>query len=792
MTDCIMVEIDGQQIAAKPNQTIIQVADEANIYIPRFCYHPHLTIAANCRMCLVEVANSPRLMPACALAVAPGLKVATKSAKTQAAQRAVMEFLLINHPLDCPICDQGGECELQDLSLTYGQSRGSYQEAKRAVVDPDLGPLIATAMTRCIQCTRCIRFGDEIAGLRELGAINRGEDLAITTYVAQALHSELSANMIDVCPVGALTAKPSRFMARTWELKQAPGISPHDCIGANVNIHTYQDKVIRVVPRANPEVNEIWLADRDRFGYVGLYHEERLTKPLIKISGQWQEVSWHTALTKVASGLMQIVTETGGDQLGALSTANATLEEFYLCQKLMRALGSSNVDHRLRQSDFRDQAEMPLMPLLGDDFAALSTAASVLLVGSNVQQEQPLIGVRLRQAVANGGSIASINLVAYNYSFAQETVCIVAPDQLTMTLAGVAKSCLADGQTVDLPAKLAQLFVNVTPNIQQQQIANSLQRASSGFILLGNLVFTHPEAATLRRLARFIAELTNVKLGFLPEGANAAGAWMAGMVPHRRAAGKINTHVGLNAQAMIDKKRRGYLLLHVEPDYDCLRPVVVSSALKQAELVVALTAFASKDLLEVADVLLPVAPFAENNGTFINVTGKCQHFDAVVSLLGQTKPGWQVLAELGEKLSLPDFTDISYDRLSAELSAIMQTAVYQMPDSVWKDVNIPAMPSGQMLRISEVPLYSGDGLLRRSQPLQTTQQQLFNDVAAIRLHPSTGFSAGQILLVSQQNQTIKVPVILDNRVPPRSAWLATGIAATKQLSDLFGPIDIRG
>lgn len=356
------IEIDGKKLTAKPNQTVIQVADEAGIYIPRFCYHKHLTIPANCRMCLVEVEKMPKAVPACATPCTPGMKVFTKSQKTILAQRAVMEFLLINHPLDCPICDQGGECELQDLSMGYGSSHSDYNECKHSVADENLGPLIATEMTRCIKCTRCVRFGDEIAGMRELGVVGRGEDTDISTYIQEVIRSEVSGNIIDLCPVGALTSKPYRFTARPWELDQWSSVSPHDCVGGNLNVHTRYGKVMRVVSRENTAINQTWISDRDRYSYTGLYHEDRLEEPMMFEDGKWQVASWEQALEAVASGLREAIEQHGADKLGALASPNSTLEEFYLLQKIVRALGSPNIDHRLRETDTQDQEAMGLFP----------------------------------------------------------------------------------------------------------------------------------------------------------------------------------------------------------------------------------------------------------------------------------------------------------------------------------------------------------------------------------------------------------------------------------------------
>lgn len=789
MTHVIEIEIDGKKLFAKPDQTVIQVADEAGIYIPRFCYHRQLTIAANCRMCLVDVEKSTKPMPACALPVMPGMKVFTQSVKTRAAQRAVMEFLLINHPLDCPVCDQGGECELQDLSLSYGSATSHFCEGKRAVANKNIGPLVATEMTRCIQCTRCVRFGDEIAGLRELGAVNRGEEMEITTYVAHALQSELSGNMIDICPVGALTSKPFRFRARAWELTQAPSISPHDCIGSNLNVHSLKGKVMRVIARENSSVNEMWIADRDRFSYEGLYHPDRLTHPMVKLDGQWEQTDWMPALDFAVGGLRRVMATNSNDQLGALASPNATVEEGYLLQKLMRGLGCSNIDHRLRQTDFRDQSEMSLMPGLGVPIAELEQADVVLLLGSNIQKEQPIAGLRLRKAYLKGAAIFGMNMLDYRFHFKQKASFIVAPDELVLALAGVAKCCLAKA-TTGIDPKLNQLLAAVMVNDQQQLVADSLAQGQKAFILLGSLALNHPEASVLRRLARFIAEVTGAHVGFLTEGANTAGAWLTGVVPHRRVGGKINTQIGLNALAMFEKKRKGYFLLHLEPDLDCGNPTLAHAALQQAEFVVACATFKNQALLDVAHVILPAAPFTENNGSLINAAGEWQYFKPVAPLYENTQPAWKILSAMANLFQLPGFQYETLNAVHKEVKATVQDMEFQLPSIAWQDVTLSFPQPGGVCRVSEVPIYAIDSLVRHSQPLQETQQIIEGELAVVRLHPKSGFHAGEMVTVRQQSGAVRLPVVLDERVPLRAAWIAAGIADTKDLGELFGRVEL--
>jgi NADH-quinone oxidoreductase subunit G len=792
MTDLIEIEIDGKKIQAKPEQTVIQAADEAGIYIPRFCYHKNLSIAANCRMCLVDVEKAPKPMPACALPLAPGLKVSTKSPKALAAQRAVMEFLLINHPLDCPICDQGGECELQDLAMGYGAPKSHYCETKRAVADKDIGPLVATEMTRCIQCTRCVRFGDEVAGLRELGAVNRGEEMEITTYVQHALQSEVSGNIIDLCPVGALTAKPSRFRARAWELTQVPSVSPHDCVGSNLNVHLRRGKVIRVVSRENAAVNEMWIADRDRFSYEGLSHKDRMKQPMVKLDGHWEKTDWLPALDYAVGGLRRVMATSTGDQLAALASPNSTLEELYLLQKLLRGLGSSNIDHRLRQTDFRDQSEMPLLPGLDTPLAELENADSILLIGSNIPKEQPIAALRLRKAYLKGAAISALNPMDYRFHFRLKAKKIVAPDELAYALAGVAKVLVASLKEPD--PKLASLFSEVVIDDTHRAIAEHLKNSKKGFVLVGSLAFNHPQASLLRRLARLIAEATHTQLGFLTEGANAAGAWLAGAVPHRRAGGKINTQVGLHASAMLEKNRKGYILLNMEPDLDCANPVLTRSALKQADFVVAFSAFDSPALQEVANVILPIAPFTETSGTFVNAAGEWQSFKAVASLLENAQPGWKALSSMANLFQLPGFRYESAEPIREEVRAAVAGTEFKSAKTSWKDVTIAAPQGLAISRIGEIPLYAIDGLVRRAKALQATQKIVEGELAAIRLHPvfakELNFLAGETLTINQKKEALRLPLILDERVPLRAAWIAGGINETVELSELFGTVEL--
>lgn len=766
----IEIEIDGKKLTAQPNQMVIQVADAAGIYIPRFCYHKHLSVAANCRMCLVEVEKSPKALPACATPVMPGMKVFTKSQKTLEAQRAVMSFLLINHPLDCPICDQGGECELQDISMGYGATHSHYDECKRSVADKDLGPLIATEMTRCIHCTRCVRFGEEVAGMREMGATSRGGHTEIGTFVQHAIRSEVSGNIIDLCPVGALTSKPYRFTARAFELQQAPSISPHDCLGSNLNVHTRTGEVMRVVARENASINETWISDRDRFSYTGLAHPDRLTLPRIKINGEWQVVDWEQALEAAARGLQAVLHSAGVDAVGALASPNSTLEEFYLLQKIMRELGVAHLDHRLRETDTRDQAGFASFPGLPFPVAELANLDAVLLIGSNLQKEQPMAAVRLRQAALKGAVVTAINPVDYDFNFTVTSKAIVAPHECVPTLQTLLQALKAKDTAHPL-------------------VAACLNKQKA-LVLVGALSNHHPQAATIRSLAKQIADEMQASFGVMTDGANAAGAWLAGMVPHRRADGLDVNQPGLNATDMLAKPRKAYVLLNIDPDRDCAVPAMAIQALKQASTVVALSMYRNSVIEAHADIILPIASFAETAGTFVNVSGEWQSFQGVAKPVGEARPAWKVLRVLAHFLNVTPMTyesaEAVRDELKAKLAAHQTTMAYTAPALVAEKMN------ASLSRVGEIPLYSTDALVRRAQPLQAAQAISEGDVGECRLHPSTiqhaGFAAGDRVKVSQGEHHAVMIIHEDARIAPHAVWAAGAVEATESLGGLFDAV----
>jgi NADH-quinone oxidoreductase subunit G len=714
--DLVNIEVDGVPMKARKNAMLIQVTDANGVYVPRFCYHDKLTIAANCRMCLVEVEKAPKPLPACATPVAEGMKVFTKSPKAISAQKATMEFLLINHPLDCPICDQGGECELQDLAMGFGRDVSRYAERKRVFKDENLGPLISTDMTRCIHCTRCVRFGQEIAGNPALGTIGRGEQTMISTFIEQSIEHELSANIIDLCPVGALNNKPYRYRARAWEMTQVPLVSPHDCVGANLSAHVLRGRVMRVVPRANEEVNETWIADRDRFSYEGFYAADRAVKPMVKRGGEWATVDWETALEAAAKGLQQVVREAGPAQVGVLASPIASLEELALTARIARGLGTANIDHRLRRVDFRDQANDPAAPLLGCAIAQLEQAAAVLVVGSNLRKEVPLIAHRIRQgAVRRGARIAFVNPRAYDVRFPVTAQLTSNGLGMAQHLAAVlAASLLAQGKTA--PAHVTAALEGVTPSAQHAAVAATLVVGDQRVILLGALAQHHAAYSEIRALATALAAATGATLGYLPEGGNAVGAALAGVLPHRAEGGRAVAQPGLNANEMLSARLKGYVLVGGIESADLAPTSATEAALRGADCVVAITPYASEEILANATVILPSAVFAETSGTWVNVEGRWQSVAGVAKPAGEARPAWKILRVLGNLLGLAGFDYASSEDVRDELRRQLETDKSGVaPAAVFTPGRLAAVDLTR-----ETPIYRVDAIVRRSAPLQAT------------------------------------------------------------------------
>ena len=710
----VNVEINGVAVKAPKGEMIIRVTDAHDAYIPRFCYHDKLPIAANCRMCLVEVEKAPKPLPACATPVTEGMKIFTRSPKAIAAQKATMEFLLINHPLDCPICDQGGECELQDLAVGFGRDLSRYGETKRVVKDQSLGPLVSTDMTRCIHCTRCVRFGQDVAGIQELGTTGRGENMQIGTFIEHSVDHELSGNIIDLCPVGALNSKPFRFHARAWEMTQQPLVAPHDGFGTRLYGHVLRGRLMRVVPQPCEEINETWIADRDRYSYEGVYSAERLSAPRIRAAnGSWQDTDWDTALAALATGLKGAREAGGPAGLGFLAHPSSTLEELYLIGRVAHGLGSSNVDHRLRQRDFRDQGSDPGAPGLKLALADVDALDALFIVGANLRAELPMLAHRVRKAARRGARVSVLNPRPFEFLFPVATTIVATPALMLRELAGVLQAALAAAGTSASPA-LAPLLAGVKSSDLHSAVAKSLATGRRA-IWLGALALRHSGYAELRLLARELARVTGATLGELLEGANGAGAYLAGCVPHRTHAGTVRSVYGLNARQMLEQPLPGYLLLGTEPWADGVQPQALAT-LRRAGFVGAISAFASPALLEVAKLLLPAAAFAESSGTYVNLEGRWQSFGGASRAPGGARPAWKILRVLGNLLDLARFDYQSSEEVRDELRAAVDRA-----PQVGYEGGFTVGTGAAAEPLIDVPMYQIDPLLRRSPSLQQTR-----------------------------------------------------------------------
>ena len=770
------IEIDGKLVQVPAGSTIMDAAQLVGSYIPHFCYHKKLSIAANCRMCLVQVEKAPKPLPACATPVTNGMKVFTHSELAVAAQKGVMEFLLINHPLDCPICDQCGECQLQDLSVGYGGAKSRYTEAKRVVFQKEAGPLISMQeMSRCIHCTRCVRFGQEIAGMMELGMTNRNMHSEIQTFVGRTIDSELSGNMIDLCPVGALTSKPFRYSARSWELSRRKAVSPHDSLGTNLTVQVKNNRVMRVLARENEDINECWISDKDRFSYEALNSPERLLKPMVRVDGALREVEWNVALDYVSHALKDIVTSHGSESIAALASPHSTLEELYLLQKLTRAIGSGNVDFRPRRRDFSTDGRLAGIPWLGTQLSAIKELDSVLVVGSFPRKDHPLFAQRLRQLAKKFGEVSLVSVTNDDPLIHLTEQISVPPRDLVLALAGIVKAAAQlKGEMVPPGCEAAGVCE------KSRAIAQSLLTSERKAVFLGNVAEQIVQAGQLHALALELSRLTGATLGFIGEAANSVGGYVANALP-----------TGLNAYEMFVQPRKAYVLMGLEPELDCANPGMAVAALKQASLVIMLTPFKNPAALDYADVLLPVAAFAETSGTFVSTEGRVQTVGGACRPQGEARPGWKVLRVLGNVLALPGFEYESSEQVRDEVIPSGTVFVEGLGNSVELQIKPPESCLTGLQRIADVPIYFTDPLVRRAPSLQQTK-----DAAApvARMNPSTladlGVAVGTPVRVRQESGHVVLMACADVMVPAGCVRVAAAHATTAALGDMFGPIKV--
>lgn len=790
----LQIEIDGKTLEVEHGSSIIDAADKVGIAIPRFCYHKKLSVAANCRMCLVQVENFNKPLPACATPVAEGMKIFTRSKATVEAQQSVMEFLLINHPLDCPICDQGGECDLQDIAVAYGAGGSRYTEEKRVVVNKNIGPLISTDMTRCIQCTRCVRFLQEVGGMQELGVVGRSEHAEITAYVDKSVNSELSGNIIDLCPVGALTNKPFRYSARSWELTRRPSIAPHDGLGSHIEVHVKDNKVMRVLPREKESINECWLSDRDRFSYEGLNSPDRLKVPMIKHKGAWVETDWKTALEFAAGQLKDITNQHGGDALGVLVSPNSTMEEGYLAKKLAEGLNCGNIDYRLRQTDFRLDGKRLGTPWMGCNIQEIEELDRILLIGSNLRNEHPLLAQRFRKAVQNGAELSIVSPLDNNPLMDIAHKVIVRPNDMVNVLGQILKAMSGlQRLSLCLPPALTNLLEEIKVRPNTQAMAESLAGHGKTYdliapkvgIFIGNMALSDPRFTELYSMAEAIGGISGAKGGILPAAANSTGMHMIGVMPNG---------TGMHARAMLEIPRKAYLLLNIEPELDCQHAALAKAAMEKAECVVALTSFKSQ-ALENADILLPIAPFTETSGTYMSMEGRVQSFAAAVKPFGECRPAWKVLRVLANTLGLQGFDFETSEEVKDKLfegekpsTVVWRSLNNNLKELVEIQVNIK---HDGLQRIGEVPQNESDPIVRRAASLQKTKYNI-RPMARMRAEQmaALGLVEDDIVLAKQDKGSAVLKVKLDNHVAMGCVRVAASHELTTSLGDLMGEITL--
>jgi NADH-quinone oxidoreductase subunit G len=764
----VEIEIDGKSVEVQQGSMVMDAAKKLGTHIPHFCYHKKLSIAANCRMCLVEVEKAPKPLPACATPVTPGMKVHTHSEKAVQAQKSVMEFLLINHPLDCPICDQGGECQLQDLAVGYGKTSSRYSEEKRVVFHKNVGPLISMEeMSRCIHCTRCVRFGQEIAGVMELGMLNRGEHSEITSFVGKSVDSELSGNMIDLCPVGALTSKPFRYQARTWELGRRRSVSPHDSMGSNIILQTKANQVLRTVPLENEAINECWISDKDRYAYEGLNGSDRLQTPMVKQDNRWVKTDWETALDYIARSLSSIKADHGADAIAALAHPMASVEELHLLQKVVRGLGSNNIETRLRQQDVSGAAKAPW---LGMKVADVSQLQRAFFIGSFLRKDQPLLAARVRAAAKRGLKVTRLGASAEDWLMPVAASALATPSNWPAELAGVA-SAVAQAKGVAAPSN-----ANISPNAKA--IADSLMSGERKAVFLGSAAIAHPQFAQLHAYAQFIAEHSGATLAFLPEGGNSVGAHLV----------KAVTEVGV--QGILAKELKAVVLLGLEPSADLLDPQAAKAALAKAGTVIAMTAFDSAELREVADVLLPITPYTETSGSYVNAEGTLQSVQAAVRPLGEARPAWKVLRVLGNVLGLENFYFNSSEEVLAE--ALPSSFESQLNNQTSTQPAVTSVFTAAIERLADVTIHSSDAIVRRAPALQLTQdaKRAVKLGLPSALFTQLGLKEGDAVKVSQLGASVVMPATEEKSLVDGVVRLSAGTAVSAQLGAMFGQLSV--
>jgi len=735
----IEIEIDGKVVHGNSGETLISIADREGIDIPRFCYHKKLSVAANCRMCLVDIEGNPKPQPACSTPSSAGMKVHTNNEKAKTAQKAVMEFLLINHPLDCPICDQGGECELQDVAMEYGSDISRFTEGKRIVDDKGIGALIQTDMTRCIHCTRCVRFGAEVAGIVEMGATGRGEDLKIEPFLSEGIQSELSGNMIDVCPVGALTSKPFRYEVRSWQMNSIQTIARHDLVGSNIFAQTHKSKVKRVVARDNESINETWISDRDRFSYQGLNSENRALIPKIKVKGEWKDASWSEALDFATNGIKQNAKE--GVQFGTLASKTATLEELYLLQKFTRGLGSDNLDYRLDASNPCNakvlESNISLTELEKIDHA--------LVVNSYLRLEQPMINHRIRKATLNGANVSTINAKAFDFNYRISHSLLTSPQNTVATLSSVLKALL-DKSSKALPDHQNSVTVHQT----HIDIANALLNAERPVVVLGEHVNGNTSSDQVAKLVSEIAQAADAKTLNASLTGNAHSAERVNFKPDN----------GKNALQILSSDLTAFVLFDVYPNFDCIDSENAIEHLSRDDaFVVVMNSFEDESVLSFANVILPIASFYETSGTHINVDNIAQSYGASVKSAGESKPGWKVIKVLADLLNLEgfDFTD-SQQIADEALSLTPSVSEIEVP------IGNSEMP--KVTTVWQYTPYACDVVVRHASSLQQTQIGQMSEASVCK-------ATAKLLKLSEGDLYQGVPVNINESVAEGCVFVHT-------------------